>query len=431
MKLLYRITLRVSVALLLLFAVWGTVFYFVIIDEINDETDDSLEDYSEYIITRALMGEKLPEADNGTNNSYFITEVDAAYATANPSVRFLEEEVYIQAKKETEPARILKTIFKDRDSLYHELTVMIPAIEKKDLKETILVWIVVLYIGLLLSILIVNAIVIRRNLRPLYSLLDWLDNFRLDRELPVLDMKTGITEFRKLGDSLVESGRRNVEAYGQQRLFIGHASHELQTPIAVAVNRLELLADDPCLTEQQLEQVLKTRQALGDLARLNKTLLLLTKIENRQFADSDEVDAGAMLHSLTDDFMEAYAHMNIRLDRIEKAALNVLMDRTLASVLFSNLIKNAFIHNREDGQVSVEIGTNCVTVSNTAHSGALNSEYIFRRFYQGKKKEGTAGLGLSLVESIAKLYGITISYLYEDGKHVFGAKFPASMIIFR
>jgi len=429
MKLLYRITLRVSVALLILFAAWATVFYFVIIDEINDETDDTLEDYSEYIITRALTGEKLPEADNGTNNSYFITEVGAAYAADNPAVRFLEEEIYIYSKKETEPARILKTIFKDREGGYHELTVLIPTIDKEDLKETILVWIVILYFGLLLSILIVNAIVIRRNLRPLYALLDWLDNFSLDHELPPLDMETGITEFRKLAGSLIESGRRNVEAYEQQRLFIGHASHELQTPIAAAANRLELLADDPGLTGSQLEQVVKARRSLEGVARLNKTLLLLTKIENRQFSGNEHVDINDLLRSLIGDLSEAYGYMKIAYSIDEKTILRVRIDRSLASVLLSNLTKNAFIHNRSEGQVSIEIGAGSVIISNTACSGALNPEYIFRRFYQGEKKEGSAGLGLSLVESIAKLYGITISYRYEQEKHVFSVKFPESMII--
>lgn len=429
MKLLYKITLRISLALLILFAVWGTIFYFVIIDEINDETDDSLEDYSEYIITRALAGENLPDADNGTNNSYYITEVSEEYARSNPSVRFLEEEVYIYAKKEAEPARTLKTIFKDRENRYHELTVMIPTIEKEDLKETILLWIVILYIGLLLSILTVNAIVIRRSLRPLYTLLDWLDRFSLEKELPALELETGITEFSKLGDSLVKSARRNIEAYEQQRLFIGHASHELQTPIAVATNRLELLADDPGLTESQLAQVLKTRRSLEDLAKLNKTLLLLTKIENRQFAENNDVDVNAILRSLTDDFTEAYQYMNIGIASEEETVLHVRMNPMLASVLFGNLIKNAFIHSPKEGNVSVRITLGEVVISNTAVSGALNPEYIFRRFYQGEKKEGSAGLGLSLVESIAKLYGITISYLYEKDRHIFQVKFPDSIII--
>lgn len=431
MKLLYRITLRVSAALLILFAVWGMVFYFVIIDEINDETDDSLEDYSEYIITRALLGEKLPEADNGTNNNYYITEVDQEYASNNPSVRFLEEEVYIYTKKETEPARILKTIFKDRENRYYELTVMIPTIEKKDLKETILLWIVILYIGLLVSILIVNAVVIRRSLQPLYTLLDWLDKFSVDRELPPLELNTDITEFRKLSDSLVRTARRNVEMYEQQSLFIGHASHELQTPIAVAANRLELLADDSGLTERQLEQILKTRRSLEDIAKLNKTLLLLTKIENRQYGDNEEVDVNGLLRSLAGDFREAYEYRGMEVDLTEKSVLHVDMNPMLISVLFGNLIKNAFVHNREQGKVMVEINGNIVSVSNTAVSGALNPEYIFRRFYQGEKKEGSTGLGLSLVESIAKLYGIKVSYLYQEDMHVFNVHFPDSVIISR
>ena len=46
---------------------WACLFYTAIINEINDEVDDSLEDYSEMIITRKLAGEPVPERDNGTN----------------------------------------------------------------------------------------------------------------------------------------------------------------------------------------------------------------------------------------------------------------------------------------------------------------------------------------------------------------------------
>ena len=426
MKLLYRITWRISVALLFLSAAWGMVFYFAIINEINDETDDSLEDYSEFIIVRALPGEKLPEQNNGTNNSYYINEVPEEYAVLYPSERFIDDEVYIYSEHETEPARILKTIFRNSENRYYELTVLIPTIEKSDLKETILTWIVILYLILLISIIAVNAIVLRRSLRPLYAMLDWLNRLRLGKEIPPLELDSDISEYKKLSEELMRSAQRNNEMYEQQSLFIGHASHELQTPIAVAQNRLELLAEDPDLSDTQMEQIVKTIRSLEDISKLNKTLLLLTKIENKQFPNTEIVDINSVVCSISEDFAEAYASHEIEFQLSETAHLKMEMNRMLASVLFGNLLKNAFIHSEKHGMVAVTISEEGVRIANTASSGALNPEYIFRRFYQESMSKGTAGLGLSLVDSIAKLYGITVSYLFMDGMHVFDVRFQKS-----
>lgn len=429
MKLLYRISLRISIALLILFAGWGVLFYYIIIDEINDETDDSLEHYSEYIIIQALTGELLPDKDNGTNNSYFLTEVSPEYAKNTSSVRFLDQVVYVQSKGETEPARICKTVFKNNEGRFYELTVMVPTIEKEDLKQTILFWMILLYVLLLLSIIIINAYVMRRSLRPLYVILDWIDHLSLKNETLPLHIDSDISEFRKLSDALIKSAQRNAEVYEQQSAFIGHASHELQTPIAVAQNRLEILADDPALTETQLTQILKAKKSLETISKLNKTLLLLTKIENMQFPDSKAIDVNRLLLSLVEDFREAYTYLDIRCTVEENARLSIEMNETLASVLFSNLIKNAYLHNDREGRVHVLISSQSVRISNTARHGALNPDYIFRRFYQDSTKEGSAGLGLSLVESVCKLYSATISYAYEEEMHLHHFEVNLSAIV--
>lgn len=429
MNLLHRININISIALLILFAIWGTVFYYLIIDEINDETDDSLEHYSEYIIIQALAGEKLPENENGTNNSYYLTKVTTEYAENNPTVKFLDDEVYIQARKETEPARIYKTIFKDREGQYYELTVMIPTIEKKDLKETMLSWIIILYIILLLVIILINTFVLRHSLRPLYTMVNWLDRLTLQKDTPPLHIDSGISEFRKLSEALLRSARRNAEMYEQQSRFIGHASHEFQTPIAVALNRLEILADEPDLTQSQLSQILKTKKSLENISKLNKTLLLLTKIENNQFPENKEIDVNHLLKSLADDFNEAYTHLSIHSVIEENGGLKIMMNEMLAFVLFSNLIKNAYIHNQPKGQVTISIASNTVMFSNTATNGALNPEYIYRYFYKNQKSGGSTGLGLSLVESICKLYKIEIAYLFENKMHHFKIKIPDTLIL--
>lgn len=284
----------------------------------------------------------------------------------------------------------------------------------------------ILYLILLISIIAVNAIVLRRSLRPLYAMLDWLNRLRLGKEIPPLELDSDISEYKKLSEELMRSAQRNNEMYEQQSLFIGHASHELQTPIAVAQNRLELLAEDPDLSDTQMEQIVKTIRSLEDISKLNKTLLLLTKIENKQFPNTEIVDINSVVCSISEDFAEAYASHEIEFQLSETAHLKMEMNRMLASVLFGNLLKNAFIHSEKHGMVAVTISEEGVRIANTASSGALNPEYIFRRFYQESMSKGTAGLGLSLVDSIAKLYGITVSYLFMDGMHVFDVRFQKS-----
>ena len=419
MKLISRVISRLSIALLLLLAVWATLFYYIMVDEINDETDDSLEEYSEQLIMRALAGKELPAADNGTNNSYHLREVTAEYAAQVPQVQYLDQEVYIESRKDTEPARVIRTLFRDGAGHYHELTVMIPSFERADLRETILWWIVLLYIVLLLAILALNAWVISRNLRPLYALLKWLDRQTLGDDLPPLNVETEVTEFSRLNEAMLRNARRNNEMYEEQRSFIGNASHEMQTPIAVGKNRLEILADDPSLTEEQLGAVLEVGRTLDHLSRLNRTLLLLTRIENRQIPEISSVDVGRLVEKLTADCSEVYASREISVETHQEASLKVVMNESLASTLFGNLIKNAFLHAPEGGTILIAISARAFSIVNTAEDGPLDRQLIFRRFWQGGKRPGSTGLGLSLAESICRLYDMRIAYDFCDGMHRF------------
>ncbi len=411
MKLSYRIISRISIALLVLMAVWASLFYFIIIEEINDETDDSLENYSEYIITRVLAGEALPSVDNGTNNNYYLNEVTPEYAAHNKAIRYYDQMIYIQSKMETEPARILKTIFKDSGNKYYELTVSIPTIEKTDLQETILKWIVILYLILLIVIIIITLWILHRSFKPLYTMLNWLNNFSVEKkEMAIPGINTNISEFRKLNEAIVSSARRNIETYEQQKSFISHASHELQTPLSVCLNRLEMLLEDSQLTEKQLEEILKTKHSIEHIIKLNKTLLLLTKIENNQFPDKKEIVINEIIKKLVEDYSEVYENRQISMSLNENAVLKFNMNEMLAFVLFGNLLKNAYFHNHNNGSIRISISNKSISISNTGTTG-------------NSKKEGSSGIGLMLCKSICKLYGINSQYTYVQNKHVFTLSF--------
>lgn len=380
MKLIYRIITRLSIVLSVILALWATLFYYAIIDEINDEVDDSLEDYSEQIIVRFLAGEELPSKSSNSNNQYYLVEVTPEYAHSRPHISYIDSMVYIPLKRETEPARILTTIYKDENDKYYELVVSTPTIEKKDLKEAILYWIIFLYAGLLFVIIIVNVWILQWSNRPLHKLLAWLDQYKIGGTNVPLQNNTDITEFKKLNESAVRNMKRAEEVFEEQKLFIGNASHEIQTPLAVCRNRLENLMEDETLSESQLEELAKTHQTLEYITKLNKSLLLLSRIDNGQFTDSKKIELNSLIKKFIQDYEEVYSHMNIRTELKDTGTFTINMNETLASILINNMIKNSFVHNIENGQLIIEISATKLTFKNTGQDYSLNSKLIFERF---------------------------------------------------
>ena len=424
MKLVYRILLHLSWALSLLLAAWAVLFYVTMIDEINDEVDDSLEARAEVILTRVLAGRELPVAASEGNNAYFLNEVSDEYAAVQPRERYSDEEIFIPERDDEEPARVLRKVFHDRDGKWYELTVMTPTIEKDDLREAILYWIVCLYLFLLLLILLITVVVLYRTMRPLYALLRWLDGYTVGARNPPLAIDTSVTEFRRLNDAARRYAERAESTFERQKQFIGNASHEMQTPLAVCRNRLEMLVDDAqMLTEEQLGEIAKVQRTLDYLVRLNRSLLLLSKIENGQFPETEQVDFNAQVRRTAEDMEEIYAGREMRFELHEQGHLSVRMNPSLAASLVSNLLKNAYVHGDKGGTVSVTVAPHELRVCNSSGGGALDAEHIFERFYQGTKKEGSTGLGLSIVDAVCRLYGLRVGYSYINRCHCFSVHF--------
>lgn len=418
MKLFHLVMWRMSAILVVILTCWAVLFYLAVMEEVNDEVDDSLSDYAESLIIRSLSGEKMPDTSNGSNNQYFLYDVSAEYAASYPKISYRDEMVYITAKGETEPARILMTIFQKDDGGYMELVVYTPTIEKYDLQRAILGWIVFLYVLLLLMILAVNAWVFHRNMRPLYTLLKWLENYRLGSKREPLDESLRIVEFRKLNEAANLFSERSEQLYEQQKLFIGNASHEMQTPLAICRNRLEMLMEDDTLTEKQLSELMKTHRTLENLTRLNKSLLLLCKIENRQFTDVKPICLNELLLHYLDDYKEVYAYRCVQVNIHVEDCFLLEMSESLATVLLTNLLKNAFVHTEEGGTITLTFTASSFEIRNTGEA-PLDKDRIFERFYKEGKKEGSTGLGLALVDSICKAYRLHLSYRFEDGMHIF------------
>lgn len=423
MKLIQKIALRLSMVLIPVIALWAMIFYFVTVEEINDEVDDLLRSYSEQLIAKKLANQELPVADIIAGMHYSISQVTEEYADSHPRTKYYDSDLYINETDEDEPARFLKTFFYDAEGRYFELIAAIPTFEKEDLIEAILWWIAALYLILLVTVIVITLAVFQKSIRPLYEILDWLNAYTPGKTQDKLAVDTDIYEFRQLEKAVTEATDRSNEAYEKQKQFIGNASHELQTPLAVLGGRIDWMLDNDSLGEENIGELVKMKREVVHISRLNKTLLLLTKIDNGQFPDVMDVNLSSIVQSQKEMYEEIFSRKNIHCSlEMQDSPVVVRMNETLATILVTNLIKNAFMHSPEGGIVTIALDGNGLAVENSGEA-PLDRERIFDRFYQGAKKEGSTGLGLALAKTIADKNGMQFSYSFADGRHRFRINF--------
>ena len=420
MKLRHRLFYLISLLCLLVVSVWSIGFYFVIVDEINDETDDYLEEQARRIVRGFIAGE-ISEQSGGDNNTYRIKKITKEQFEYSSVSRFYDEMIYVPEKQENEPARTFELLFKNHNDHYL-LIVSVPTIEKDDLKESIFESLLSLVFLLIIVFVVSVLFLFKKELSPLYKLLDWLKTYRIGDKKSIPEIKNNVAEFRELYSILDKSIKANEEIFAQQKQFVDNASHELQTPLARVKNQVELLLENENIDRQQLSELIKISNNINDIIKTNKTLLFLSKIDNRQFLESTDVNFNEIVRTLSDDFAEAYGNLTVSIEIIEKADFIVNMNSVLANALVVNLLKNAYLHNISGGKIIIEIGENAISFANTSDCSELNREKIFERFYKAANNEKSSGLGLAIVDGICKFYGFTINYRYADMLHFFELK---------
>lgn len=405
--------------LLLIFGAWSVAFYFILNDELIDEVDDQLEVYSERIMRQWLSGETLPYSTDGTNNTYYIRQITSDELALSKKVKYEYKNIYIAARHEDEPARVMHTIFEHRDGTWWKLTVMTPIYERNEVISTILVATFILLVVMLLVVIGVFAWVFVRHTRPLYKVLRYLDSYAIGKPQP-LDNRTDVTEFQQLNESVTACIHRIEEVYERERRFIGDASHELQTPLAVCQNRIEMMMDDTTLSEQQMLELSKMQQTISELIRLNKTLLFLSKIENNQYIEHTNVNVNIKLHHQLDMLSEVYESKDITINLCEKEEWTLHANDELIASLVSNLLRNAYIHSLPHSTIDVYIKNGALSIANTGDGEKLDDTRLFDRFYRGNHgKKHSNGLGLSIVKAICEASHLKVGYTFEQGKHIF------------
>ncbi|WP_048919624.1 sensor histidine kinase [Rufibacter radiotolerans] len=421
MKLLNHATAYFAGLLLLVITLWAGLFYVNMLDEIYDSMDDGLENQKILVMQQALKDSTVLAQKEFDAGYYKVQEISARQALKATDL-YQDTLMYMQNEKDFEPVRMLTTVFQ-RQGKYYQLRLITSMVEEDDLIEDLLYSLLWLYIGLIATLLLLNNLLLKRIWRPFNNLVRHLRTFKLEDAKPLPLQKTSIEEFQLLNQTVDKLLQKNVATYQSQKSFIENASHELQTPLAISLNKLELLAETQPLQENQLLKIGDVMENLERLTRLNKSLLLLSKIENQQFVQEEEVALPEIIQKAVSDFSDQIAFKQISLELQLSEGVTRKMNPDLALVLVMNLLKNALVHNVPGGFIQVDLTSQALSIKNSGPAAPLDASKIFTRFYKDANATASTGLGLAIVQAICAHYGFKIQYTYQQG-HLFTISFP-------
>jgi signal transduction histidine kinase len=228
-------------------------------------------------------------------------------------------------------------------------------------------------------------------------------------------------ELKELADTFDGMLERLQGAFASQRRFVANASHELRTPLTVMRTELEVSLADPGATNAELREMAEAvRRSLGRTERLIDALLTLARSESA-VTRRDDVDLAALARLAVDHARGELSDARLRLTT-GLAPAPVRGNRRLLERLVANLVDNAVRHNRPGGGVDVSTGVRdgraVVRVSNDGEP--LPPEALprllepFQRLDRHAHGDG-AGLGLSIVASVARAHGGSVALAPRTG----------------
>ena len=418
MKLHHKTLLYLLLVAMPVAVVGGWLFYVGIEQSIQYEIDEQLRSDLNYA-RRQLQQTGFSDATRQ------LLPGDWQLAPAQPGETlppvFSDTTRFDSQKNEIVPVRQLSTTVAAGSKTYR-LTVSQAVDEFGEIATRVSVGVVGSFLGLLLVLVVANAWVSRRLWKPFYALVHQLRQYRLDSPRHTAFADSNITEFRQLSAAFDEMGRNLNQQYLAQKQFTDHAAHEMQTPLALVSTELDGLLRDASLTSPQLHHIERAQEAIDRLNRLNKSLLLLTKIDNRQFIDHQPIDVSTLVHKLTDSYAEFARHRSLGWQVSVSPGVVQSLNPYLAEVLFSNLLKNAILHSPAGSTVCVDLTPTHLLTQNDGPPLPFAPERVFDRFVKDPARPDSTGLGLALVRQIARRYGMQEHYRY-DGRHTFAIKF--------
>lgn len=419
MRLLTKTTLYFLTTLIVLLAAGGYFLFRQFSRELDRQTDQELI-IEEVQWIRYLQG----EADNGT--TFILRTPDLlVYPVDGPVAEFptFSQTRGFSARQEKEvPYRQLSHIVSVRGIPY-QLTIKKSQEQKAVFVANISKVLLLVFVLIFIVIMLFNALINQTIWKPFKRTLEKIRGAELHKMEGIHFEKTAVSEFNDLNTSLNLMANKMYRDFVNMKEFTENAAHEMQTPLAVAQSKIELLLQDANLTDEQAGSIAQASMALKRLSNLNQSLLLLAKIENNQFETNEQIDMAAVTQKYLQLFSEIIKDKGVEVNTTIQGAFTTAIHPFLAESLISNLVGNAVKYNYTGGNIDIFMTSKIFKVSNTSQLSAIENDQLYKRF--NKKNAGNEtsnGLGLAIIKKICDANDLIISYQCESGIHSFTIK---------
>jgi len=418
-KLIHKTSKAYLLITTILLVITAPAFYFIIQDLYLEDVDEALELHKDEFLKYALHN--LKESEISVWNKY-NREIKIL------NNQFIKKDIYFyktyydSLSEENEPYRELNAPFFIEGKPYI-LSVRANMVESEDLIISIFIIYTFLLSFLLLGLFFINKRLSSKLWNPFYQTLEQIERFEIDKANQPQLTKTNIEEFDRLNQSIEKLIEKNTSIYRNQREFVENAAHELQTPLAVFQAKIDSLIQRPDVSEEQSVILNSLNESVSRLNRLNKNLLLLSKIENENYNEKQTIVLKEIIEKQLGFFTEQAYSKGISLKTELSKQIFVQSNQTLAEILIGNLFMNAIRHNVKNGQIRIKLAENSIVFSNTGISQSLNKEKLFNRFSKTNPSEQGNGLGLAIVKKIADINKWSVSYSFNENLHSFTVSF--------
>ncbi|KFF06860.1 two-component sensor histidine kinase [Flavobacterium reichenbachii] len=367
-------------------------------NEINDfiENSDSTDIYSQF----------------STLHSEFLVLSKTTVKPAQKKTTFAND--YRVIEGEENEYRILQHHFAYENQNY-QLEIGSSLAEIKDLTFIIRFFIIIVFVVLLLITFLADTFYVEYLLKPFYKIID--TKIRRVNEPEAFDhtpIKAASRDFRELDFVLNQMMDRIAELFKKEKQFISNVSHELLTPIALLKNKFENLLQNDSLDDNAVDKIAGSLRTLDMLKKIINNLLLISRIENHQYATDEEIHFYEMIKDMKEDLQDRIEDRDITFVNNMKHDFSFRGNKTLIHILIYNLITNAIKYNKKKGEIIVSDEfvnqQYCISISDSGIGmDASQIEKIFNRFTRISSDQDGQGLGLAIAKSIASFHHIKIT----------------------
>ena len=418
MRLLTKITLNLLAISVFIFLFGMMAFYYILRQQVDHNINLELKKRKTSISKELDSVHSSKQAPVNLNERVIITPL----AKSMPAETLSDTLLYNEAEKQYSLYRqmgFVKTV--DNKSYYIQI---FKSLEETDRLIVRIVLIMNLIIILIIaSLLIVNRYSSRQGWNSFYETIEKINNYDINSHESFALNQSEIKEFDDLNRVLLAMNERIKSDYFNLKEYIENASHEIQTPLAIINSKMELLLQSGDLKEKQLKTVADAFEASNRLSRLNKTLILLAKIENRQFPESKAVNPATMIDLQLENLEDLILARKIKVTKNLNPEVTIRMNPYLAEIMLVNLIKNAVRHNITAGELIVELSKNKLIIANSGSPLKIDPDMLFKRFHKSSSSPESLGLGLAIVQKICGMYDFKIGYSYQNDMHTMTVEF--------